>query len=47
MQTGKKVGIFNHEDLETGAWYYSASSADMDSSSVVDVFFVVTDGRFA
>ena len=44
MRRHKKIGIFKHEDLETGTRNYSAPGADMDRRVVVDVFFVVTNG---
>src|SRR5436853_6149935 len=42
-----KVSIFEHVDLEAGAYYYSAPGADMDRRVVIDIFFVAAYGWFA
>jgi hypothetical protein len=43
----QKVGIFEHEDLEAEAQYYSAPVADMDRCVVIDFFFTAADGWLA
>src|ERR1700739_5021938 len=42
-----KVSIFEHENLEAEAKYYSAPVADMDRCAVIDFFLTAADGWFA